>query len=70
MLTLIAKQIFSEGITNKLFGIRLASAPLKETVIIKVYGNQTDLLIDREQEIVTFTVLAFFIFLINLHEFN
>ncbi len=48
--------MFTDGITNKLFGIRQATAPLKEMVMVKVYGEKTDLMIDREQEIITMTV--------------
>lgn len=47
--------MFTDGITNKLIGLSLASNP-KDVVMIKVYGANTELMIDRQAEIDTMTV--------------
>lgn len=46
-------KVFTDGITNKLLGCQLNSSDSKEEdiVLIRIYGNKTDLLIDRKAEI-------------------
>ncbi|XP_034933617.1 ethanolamine kinase 1 [Chelonus insularis] len=43
-------KIFTNGITNKLIGIYLPDR-YDEMVLVRIYGNKTDLLIDRKDEI-------------------
>lgn len=49
-------QVFSNGISNKLVGIYFNNK-YNEMVLVRVYGNKTDLLIDREAEIKNIKVL-------------
>lgn len=66
-------QVFTDGATNKLIGCYhksteqqngngiteedLDSIPGDDIVLIRIYGNKTDLLIDRKQEIKDFKLL-------------
>ncbi|XP_048526700.1 ethanolamine kinase-like, partial [Dendroctonus ponderosae] len=43
-------KLLTDGITNKLIGCLPDDAPEQETVLVRVYGNKTDLLIDRKAE--------------------
>ena len=43
-------KVLTDGITNKLIRCRLVKAPVHETVLVRIYGNNTDLLIDRKAE--------------------
>ncbi|CAH1173889.1 unnamed protein product [Phaedon cochleariae] len=43
-------KLLTDGITNKLVGCKPEDADEEETVLVRVYGNKTDLLIDREAE--------------------
>ncbi|KAJ8931763.1 hypothetical protein NQ314_015295 [Rhamnusium bicolor] len=43
-------KLLTDGITNKLVGCKPADAEESETVLVRVYGNKTDLLIDRKAE--------------------
>ncbi|XP_050312518.1 ethanolamine kinase isoform X2 [Anthonomus grandis grandis] len=43
-------KLLTDGITNKLIGCLPEDAPEDETVLVRVYGNKTDLLIDRKAE--------------------
>lgn len=43
-------KLLTDGITNKLIGCLYDGAPESETVLIRVYGAKTDLLIDRRAE--------------------
>ncbi|XP_074038446.1 ethanolamine kinase 1 isoform X2 [Leptinotarsa decemlineata] len=40
----------TDGITNKLVGCKSEKADESETILVRVYGNKTDLLIDRKAE--------------------
>ncbi|CAL8129599.1 unnamed protein product [Orchesella dallaii] len=52
----IKSKIFTDGITNKLIGFSLATNP-KDVVVIKLYGANTELMINRQAEIDTMTLL-------------
>lgn len=43
----VTVQVFTEGYTNKLIG---CSVSPNDVVLIRIYGYQTDLLIDRDKE--------------------
>ncbi|XP_019865531.1 ethanolamine kinase [Aethina tumida] len=43
-------KLLTDGLTNKLVGCKLKDASDEDTVLIRVYGNKTDLLIDRKAE--------------------
>lgn len=43
-------KLLTDGITNKLVGCNLIDSDARETVLVRVYGNKTDLLIDRKAE--------------------
>lgn len=47
---LLNLQIFTNGITNKLIGVYY-SGHYSEMLLIRIYGNKTDLLIDRKDEV-------------------
>ncbi|CAG5074370.1 Similar to ETNK1: Ethanolamine kinase 1 (Homo sapiens) [Cotesia congregata] len=49
-------KIFTNGITNKLIGIYY-SGHYSEMLLIRIYGNKTDLLIDRKDEVRNIRVL-------------
>ena len=43
---------FTEGISNKLIGCMLQNGSEKDLIMFRLYGNRTELFIDREQELV------------------
>ncbi|KAJ3641303.1 hypothetical protein Zmor_027815 [Zophobas morio] len=43
-------KLLTDGITNKLVGCRHKDEDEAETVLVRIYGNKTDLLIDRKAE--------------------
>ncbi|KAL6459573.1 hypothetical protein MHYP_G00313320 [Metynnis hypsauchen] len=47
---------FTDGITNKLIGCYVGDA-LQEVVLVRIYGNKTELFVDRENEVKSFRVL-------------
>jgi len=47
-------QTFTDGYTNKLIG---CSVSPDDVVLVRVYGNRTDLIIDREREIKAMVIL-------------
>lgn len=48
----IMLQLFTDGITNKLVACQLQESCKDEDIIlVRIYGNKTDLLIDRNAEI-------------------
>lgn len=49
-------QFFTDGITNKLLGCYVGTA-MQDVVLVRIYGNKTELLIDRENEVKSFRVL-------------
>lgn len=49
-------QVFTDGITNKLIGCYVGEE-LDDVVLVRIYGNKTELLVDREEEVKSFRVL-------------
>ena len=56
---LFISQLFTDGITNKLIGCFHAESPnaAEEVLLVRIYGNKTDLLIDRNAEKVNIAFL-------------
>ena len=48
---------FSEGISNKLIGCNLPGLEASEMILFRLYGNKTELFIDRQKELETFQIL-------------
>ena len=46
----IKLKVFTDGITNRLVGVYLENSP-NDMVLIRVYGEKTELFIDRKQEV-------------------
>lgn len=53
----VAFRFFTDGITNKLVGCYLKSDP-QDVVLIRVNGEGTELIIDRDMEVQTFRLLS------------
>lgn len=49
-------QLFTEGTTNKLVGCYVEDT-LEDMVLVRVYGNKTELIVDRDNELKSFQVL-------------
>lgn len=49
-------QSFTDGITNKLIGCYVGGT-LQDVVLVRIYGNKTELLVDRDNEVKIFRVL-------------
>ncbi|XP_051546661.1 ethanolamine kinase 1-like isoform X2 [Myxocyprinus asiaticus] len=47
---------FTDGITNKLIGCYVGGS-MQNMVLVRVYGNKTELFVDRENEVKSFRVL-------------
>ncbi|XP_069484559.1 ethanolamine kinase 1 [Ambystoma mexicanum] len=52
----VTTQVFTDGITNKLIGCYMGEA-MDDVVLVRIYGNKTELLIDRDEELKSFRVL-------------
>uniref|UniRef100_A0A8C5MZI9 ethanolamine kinase n=1 Tax=Leptobrachium leishanense TaxID=445787 RepID=A0A8C5MZI9_9ANUR len=52
----ITTQVFTDGITNKLIGCYVGNR-MEDVVLVRIYGNKTELLVDREEELKSFRVL-------------
>ncbi|XP_014878474.1 ethanolamine kinase 1 [Poecilia latipinna] len=52
----IKMKFFTDGITNKLLGCYVG-AVMQDVVLVRIYGNKTELLVDRDNEIKSFRVL-------------
>ncbi|KAF7234763.1 Ethanolamine kinase 1 [Varanus komodoensis] len=48
--------VFTDGITNKLIGCYVGEE-MDDVVLVRIYGNKTELLVDREEEVKSFRVL-------------
>ncbi|XP_029350773.1 ethanolamine kinase 1 isoform X3 [Echeneis naucrates] len=49
-------KFFTDGITNKLLGCYVGTV-MQDVVLVRIYGNKTELLVDRENEVKSFRVL-------------
>lgn len=52
----LSLQFFTDGITNKLLGCYVGTV-MRDVVLVRIYGNKTELLVDRENEVKSFRVL-------------
>lgn len=52
----VTTQVFTDGITNKLIGCYIGET-MDDVVLVRIYGNKTELLIDRDEELKSFRVL-------------
>ncbi|OCT87982.1 ethanolamine kinase 1 isoform X4 [Xenopus laevis] len=52
----VTTQLFTDGITNKLIGCYMGDT-MEDVVLVRIYGNKTELLVDREEELKSFRVL-------------
>ncbi|XP_044137237.1 ethanolamine kinase 1 [Bufo gargarizans] len=52
----VTTQVFTDGITNKLVGCYVRDA-MEDVVLVRIYGNKTELLVDRDEELKSFRVL-------------
>uniref|UniRef100_W5N1Y7 ethanolamine kinase n=2 Tax=Lepisosteus oculatus TaxID=7918 RepID=W5N1Y7_LEPOC len=52
----VRTKLFTDGITNKLVGCYVEECP-EDVVLVRVYGNKTELLVDRDNELKSFQVL-------------
>uniref|UniRef100_F6WSV8 ethanolamine kinase n=1 Tax=Monodelphis domestica TaxID=13616 RepID=F6WSV8_MONDO len=48
--------LFTDGITNKLIGCYVGNT-MEDVVLVRIYGNKTELLVDRDEEVKSFRVL-------------
>ncbi|XP_008318709.1 ethanolamine kinase 2 isoform X2 [Cynoglossus semilaevis] len=49
-------KLFTDGTTNKLVGCYVEESP-EDVVLVRVYGNKTELIVDRDNELKSFQVL-------------
>lgn len=49
-------KFFTDGITNKLLGCYVGGS-MENVVLVRIYGNKTELFVDRENEVKSFRVL-------------
>ncbi len=49
-------QLFTDGTTNKLVGCYVEDSP-DDVVLVRVYGNKTELIVDRDNELKSFQVV-------------
>ena len=49
----IVVKSFTDGITNKLIGVKCAGEDDKSMILVRVHGNNTELIIDRKRELET-----------------
>ncbi|KAG8438548.1 hypothetical protein GDO86_004929 [Hymenochirus boettgeri] len=52
----VTTQVFTDGITNKLVGCYVGDT-MEDVVLVRIYGNKTELLVDRDEELKSFRVL-------------
>ncbi|XP_073400096.1 ethanolamine kinase 1 [Dendrobates tinctorius] len=52
----VTTQVFTDGITNKLIGCYVGDA-MEDVVLVRIYGNKTELFVDRDEEVKSFRVL-------------
>lgn len=56
MLFFVSFQLFTDGTTNKLVGCYIEDDP-EDMVLVRVYGNKTELIVDRDNELKSFQVV-------------
>ncbi|KAK1799977.1 hypothetical protein P4O66_006126 [Electrophorus voltai] len=54
--SLVKTKLFTDGTTNKLVGCYVEESP-EDMVLVRVYGNKTELIVDRDNELKSFQVL-------------
>lgn len=54
---LSCQQLFTDGTTNKLVGCYTDDDP-EDVVLVRVYGNKTELIVDRDNELKSFQVVS------------
>ncbi|KAA8593254.1 hypothetical protein FQN60_009370 [Etheostoma spectabile] len=52
----VKTKLFTDGTTNKLVGCYVEDSP-EDVVLVRVYGNKTELFVDRDNELKSFQVL-------------
>ncbi|XP_048409163.1 ethanolamine kinase 2 [Stegostoma tigrinum] len=52
----VKTKLFTDGITNKLVGCYMGNK-MEDVVLVRVYGNKTELFVDRDNELKSFQVL-------------
>uniref|UniRef100_A0A3B4AQD5 ethanolamine kinase n=1 Tax=Periophthalmus magnuspinnatus TaxID=409849 RepID=A0A3B4AQD5_9GOBI len=52
----VKTKLFKDGTTNKLVGCYVDDSP-EDVVLVRVYGNKTELIVDRDNELKSFQVL-------------
>lgn len=52
----VTTQVFTDGITNKLIGCYVGDT-MEDVVLVRIYGNKTELIVDRDEEVKSFRVL-------------
>ncbi|XP_064857928.1 ethanolamine kinase 1-like isoform X1 [Oncorhynchus nerka] len=52
----VKTKLFTDGTTNKLVGCYVDASP-EDVVLVRVYGNKTELIVDRDNELKSFQVL-------------
>ncbi|KAG7266339.1 hypothetical protein CRUP_027583 [Coryphaenoides rupestris] len=52
----VRTKLFTDGTTNKLVGCYVEDSP-EDVVLVRVYGNKTELIVDRDNELKSFQVL-------------
>uniref|UniRef100_A0A8C9W607 ethanolamine kinase n=2 Tax=Scleropages formosus TaxID=113540 RepID=A0A8C9W607_SCLFO len=52
----VKMKFFTDGITNKLIGCYVGGA-MQDVVLVRIYGNKTELFVDRDNEVKSFRVL-------------
>lgn len=55
MFSFLCLQLFTDGTTNKLVGCYIEDDP-DDVVLVRVYGNKTELIVDRDNELKSFQV--------------
>ncbi|XP_018614221.1 ethanolamine kinase 2 isoform X1 [Scleropages formosus] len=55
-ISLVKTKLFTDGTTNKLVGCFVEEHP-EDVVLVRVYGNKTELIVDRDNELKSFQVL-------------
>ncbi|KAM9327771.1 ethanolamine kinase 1 [Pholidichthys leucotaenia] len=52
----VKMKLFTDGLTNKLVGCYVG-AVMQDVVLVRIYGNKTEVFVDRENEVKSFRVL-------------